>query len=299
MTFSAQEADLSMFTQTSYEDSGAEYPDPILNGRLDIISAYNYSGDMKDVDLLSMYLSFHWSYYLSIILTFAFFTAAWSCCSFLAKRIRRKLKNQIKNARKPSWWILTCAILDQDQYPNISRVSFTILSICFTSFFYFLIDCFMLNMISTDLVMVEQPTVVRDYSDIIDRDDGGRLRVLLTDGSTEAEFFSSAPDGSQERRIWERHINFQNLPVEEAVKCFFEQQCIGFLADYLSLSFADLTLQFAYHNAYNRSRIYLIHDPTDKSFLGSFMMNTNAHSKVKSFIHYSYVYSYMSLYNPL
>ena len=187
-----------------------------------IFSAYNYSSTIKDADLLSTYLSFHWSYYFSIVFTFLFFTAACIFCSLPASQVSKKVKQEIAHARKPSWWITKYAILDQDQYPNMSRVYFTILSLCFSAFFYLLIDCFMPNIISTDLVVIEHPRVIRDYHDIVDRDGGGRLKVLFHRGGTE-ETSSNTPQRA--------HLKLRCGSVGFFVGAIFPLEWIGDIAE--------------------------------------------------------------------
>ena len=53
---------------------------------------------------------------------------------------------------------------------------------------------------STDLVTIEEPRVVRSYDDIIGRED---LNVQFFNGSGEEEFFLGAKDGSKEFKIWQ------------------------------------------------------------------------------------------------
>lgn len=128
------------------------------------------------------------------MLSFFLFIFSWSLCSVVACKMSQRIQNEISRTQKPSYWVMICAILDQDQYPNISKVSFTILSLLTSTLFYLLIDCFMLNMISTDLVVTAKPSVIQSYDEIIVRED---LRVFDYKGSSAGRLFKRAVPGSK------------------------------------------------------------------------------------------------------
>ena len=182
-----------------------------------IVCGYFTSNQKIEMDLLDNYLSFHYSYFVAIIVTFIFFSFAWKLCSFFARKISKSLKKEIRHARKPAYWVMLCAILDQDQYPNVSRISFSILSFCFSLFFYLLIDCFMLNTISTDLVVMIEPRVIRNYDDIIKRDE---IRVVFLEGMNEDYFFRTADEETDEWKIWQRRQILKSVAVDHWVLCY-------------------------------------------------------------------------------
>ena len=101
-----------------------EYTIPVFDEFLQIISAYNYTEHFEEQDLIDAYLEFHWSYYLSLIGTLIAFIGIWDWCSLIGSKLCKKVKKEIANSRLPSYWIMTCAILDQDQFPNDFSISF-------------------------------------------------------------------------------------------------------------------------------------------------------------------------------
>lgn len=216
-----------------YENIG--YTIPIFEDILFIGCGYNYTEEFNDSDLLDAYLDFQWPYYVSILLTFIFFISSWKFCSFLARKISRKLRDEIQNARLPPYWIMICAILDQDQFPAISRAAFSTLSILFSLFFYVLIDCFMLNTMSADLVTITEPKVVQSYQDIIDREG---LKVIFFPGMDEEALFMSAPEGSVEAQIWEKKESMEDLSADTLARIWFPlqtQENVGILRHWLVL----------------------------------------------------------------
>lgn len=197
-----------------HEVTNVDYTIPVFSDRMKIVCLYYPTNTTTMMDLLDTYLSFDWSYFLSIILTFLFFTATWSLCSIFARRMSPSLKDEIDRGRKPAYWVMLCAILDQDQYPSISMISFTILFLCFSSFFYLFIDCFMLNTISTDLVVTAEPRVIRDYNDIIQRSD---VKVVFLPGMNEEFFFKDAQPGTVEEQIWSKRYIIESISMEELI----------------------------------------------------------------------------------
>lgn len=129
------------------------------------------------------------------------FIYIWKFCENLASDIDENCKSELDNARLPSYWIMLCAILDQDQFPNVSKSSFSVLSICFSLFFFVMVDCYMMNMMRSDLVVIDEPGVVRTYQDAIDKEG---LRLIFFTGSDEEKFFRDAPIGTKEYAIWQK-----------------------------------------------------------------------------------------------
>ena len=278
---------MSLDASKIFEIEEVDYSPAISSSYLQILSFYNYSGAMKGSDLLSTYLSFHWSYYFAIIATFIIFTISWSYCSLLSSKISRKLLDEIVNSRKPPWWIMICAILDQDQYPVVSRISFTILSLCSSSFFYLLIDCFILSMISTDLVVIDEPRVINDYVDTIKADDDGKgVRVWMWKGSTEEEFFKDSLDGTLEREVWNRRIRTEETDVTKLLGPLMEQRYIMICRNGLITSLANYFLQMVYMtDDYGRNlRAVIVNDLTDKSWTNALIINTGRGESSRLFL---------------
>lgn len=90
---------------------------------------------MREQDLLDNHLSFHWSYIIALMFMFSIFTLTWNILSFYGSRLSRVIKKELIRSRKPGYWLTFCAFIDQDQYPIVSKVSFTILSLTVSTFF--------------------------------------------------------------------------------------------------------------------------------------------------------------------
>lgn len=193
-TVATNETDCLPYFFGPYEIPDAEY---LLIFAIDYVflSAYNYTHDMRDGNLLHTYLSFDWSYYVSVVVSMMVFIFTWNMCASTAGHVNKKLKRQVKNARKGGVYLIFCDMLNQHQYPNISRMGFTVISTSASVLFFFLVDCFMMSMISTDLVVITEPRVIRTYDDIIDND----VKIWVFKGTSEESLFRDLSLGIDER----------------------------------------------------------------------------------------------------
>lgn len=218
-----------------------DYTVPIMEEFLTTMSAYNVTDRMESGDLIDAYLAFHWSYYVSLVVTLAIFIMVWRMCEKYCFRYRPKQKTEIQNARLPPSWIMTCAILDQDQFPNITHIAFKALSLLFSLFFFITIDCFMMNIMSTDLVVIEIPQVIRTYQDFLDRN----AKIIFMEGWDENNFFEHAPEGSLEKQLWDKRYMIRTVNVEtmSAIRePILRQEMALVLRDWFGLSAASFGL---------------------------------------------------------
>lgn len=233
---------------------------------------------------MDAYLDFHWTYYSSLIGTLIAFIAIWNWCSLIAGKISERVEKEIQNARLPSYWIMICAILDQDQFPMISRLAFTILSFCFSLFFFIMVDCFMLNMMSTDLVTIEEPRVVRSYDDIIGRED---LNAEFFKGWNEEEFFREAKDGSKEFAIWQKRRIMEELSansIGDIWQKVIDQQIIFLLRDWVGLAAANFGITKTRELGVEYIRAIYTKDETGKFFTNAFLIQKEAPQVLKDYI---------------
>lgn len=78
------------------------YTNPIYEETMALASLYHYNDDdVKDADLFDTYLNFHWSYYFSVTVSFFIFVLSWYLFSRIGKKISKKVRHEIRNARKP------------------------------------------------------------------------------------------------------------------------------------------------------------------------------------------------------
>lgn len=259
-----------------------DYSVPVYDEDLQIICSYNYTVDWVPSDLMDAYLEFHWSYYVSLSLTFFIFIFVWKICANLATKICKTLRDEIRNARLPSYWIMICAILDQDQFPNVSRIAFSTLSICFSLFFFILVDCFMMNIMRSDLATIEEPRVIRTYEDIVDRNG---LEILFLNGMDEEVFFRDAEEGSIESKIWDKKKIIKSISpdiIGEVWQPVIDQRIIGIVRDWTGLSAANLGITKT--RAMEVENIRAITTRVDQHFTNAFMIHKDAPPKLKIFM---------------
>lgn len=299
---------MATFLTSIHESELVDYSLPIFSNYLTIVSAYNYTvdGATSNRDLLDTYLSFDWSYFVSIISMFILFVISWNFCSYISRRLirRKSISRRLINRRiiteevigkrltsESAVWIILRALLDQDLFPinfkkmsKVSKITFSFLPICISIFFFLLIRCFMFNMISTDLVIIAQPKVIRSYEDILN---GENTSAIFLDGMGEEDFFKDAKDGTVEHAIWQRRKTLESLSllrIRELVQPTIEQKICAIVRHWIAVVLVYHGLSIA-SNHDNSVRGLITMDPSGKSFTGAFMLNTHAHPILRKFIH--------------
>lgn len=280
-----QEVDFNLFESTANQLPEVDYA-LISTTYLHILSAYNYEFIMKDRGLLNTYFSFHWSYYTSIIFSFLIFLFSWSICSKIARKSSKKLKKEIRCARKPGCWIMICAILDQDQYPNISAICFSIISLCASLFFFLFIDCFMLNMISTDLVVITEPSVIRSYDDIIRNED---IKIPIVKGSDIETIIKSAKFGTKFEKVVQK-VKIVNsngyLYSQEACEEIMERKMVLIWYDWLMVYIGNKYRKLCFDTKFIAEdiRILISKDENEMSIENAFLISKYAAKIVRQYI---------------
>ena len=256
----------------------------IFDSFLNIFCVYNYTDHMDETDLMDAYLQFPWSYYTSILSSLVVFILAWKVCACLACKMSQTLKEELRKSRLPSYWIMICAILDQDQYPNISRVAFSILSFCFSFLFFVAIDCFMLNTMSADLVVIEEPAVVRTYEDALEREG---LKLVFMEGMEDAEFFRSSDPGTIENQIWDRRVMIKDATMEVIASVWqplLGQEMVGICRDWIGNGAMNLALSQMHQIGVPNLRGMVTKDETGKMITHAFMQLRDASPVLKNFL---------------
>ena len=255
-----------------------KYSFPAYVENMVLACIYKYENNFKTTDLLDAYTSFDWSYYFSVTLSVIIFLCSWSLCAELGKRIAKQIKDELDNDRKPSYWLLTCAILDQDQFPNVSRATFSILSACISILFFVLIDCFMLNTISTDLVVFTEPKVIKSLQDILDRDD---VQAVFIKGLDEDKFFKEAKEGSVEEKVWKRKSAFIEGVNEKTTQIlkdkFMDQEYVAIIRDWVAYACANTLFPMLADGSDYRMLVIKDHE---KSFINAAMMRPDIGKEV-------------------
>ena len=262
-----------------HEYESVDYQIPLWSDDLVIACGYNYTGEPVPIDLLDAYLTFHWSYYFSVLFTICYLVAAWSLCAFFARKVSRKVRQEIRKARIDSCWIVFSAIIDQDNFPVIS-------SVCSSIIFFILIYYFMLNMISTDLIVIDEPKVIKSYNDIARRND---LGIVFLPGTNEEDFFKDAKYGTYEYEIWRKRQQLESVSPESIGQMIIpamNQKLITILREWIQVIASNYILQVAFRmEEFKDARILLTRDATEKYYTSSFIVSKDVHPILKRFIH--------------
>ena len=269
------------------EFDSVDYSTPIYTDTLEIMCGYNYTERIQNLDLLDAYLSFPRSYYVSVTVSFFFFTLCWSFCCSLAVKIRKRLKRQLARARKPPYWVMICVFLDQDQYPKVSRKAFTIMSLGATLFFFVSVDCFILNTMSTDLVVIEEPMTIQSYQDIIDRKD---VKVVFLPGMNEEVFFKHAQSGTYEAAIWKNRYTVSaisyGMDFLKIIEPALDQKLVMIVRHWIADVISHLLMGLVRKNtSHKNQRVLITKDETQKFIENGMMISKYSHPILKKFVH--------------
>lgn len=235
----------------------------------------------ESADLLDTYLSSNWSYYIAIFVSILFFIAFWNVCAVIGAKMDGSIKERMDCVRKPGYWLTICAILDLDQFPAMARISFSTISLCSSLLFWFLIDCFILNQISTDSVVVVEPRVVKSYPDIMDRD----VRALCILNADDNKFFSHAKYGTIERDIWDKKRlivqGFDGVSIQKYQEGFLEQRYVGIIREWAIHGLANTAMPII-ARINDKYRLYV--KSTGQSFDAPFMMRTDIDPRISDIL---------------
>ena len=90
---------------------------------------------------------------------------------------------------------------------QVETVDFDVLLLRVTFFLITILSFYILmffgNLMSTDMVLAEEPKIIRSYKDLLDR---GKLRIVFMEFQDDYEEFEHAPPGSIKRKLWDRSL---------------------------------------------------------------------------------------------
>lgn len=266
---------MALQTSNIHRSQLVGYTIPITASHISILSAYNVTNATKSVDLMDSFLSYHPSYYIWFLLLFSLLSISWSLCSYY---------EHIKHSAL--WIIMSCSLFSQCSYPKITLTSSHVIT-CLSSIFFFLyIYCFMLNMLSTDLIVIVEPKVIKDYQDIVS---SPNVRAIFIRGGIEYGIFASYEDNqSFEYEIFHNRslvMNFHGKEIMDVLSRMLQQSVIGIVREWMAYILASMVLMYAKQVGNDKLRVYLINDPTDKKFESAFIVSKNSSQIIKSFAH--------------
>ena len=282
---------MALYTTKLWESGidSIDYSIPMYEESLQMLCAYNYTGEREEGDLFDTYLQFHWSCNLSLSLSFFFLAFSWSACVLLGRKLCHNIRQQLDSARLNSFWIVTRAFFDQDQFPDISNVTFSALGLLISLLFFVAKDCFMLNLVSTDLVVIKEPPVIRSYQDAVEREN---LRILLFSGTFEETFFRGADEGTLEHNLWNKVYLVEELSPQSLMAIYdpvVEQRMVSLVRDWLGINAAVIGITKSRMDGYNNLRALATKDESSgKRFTVGFMIRRDAPVALRTYSHRRY-----------
>ena len=188
--------------EADYAAVGSRYEEAPINtiqweyigeDQLAIVSAYHKNESTKTFpDALDNVNNFDRKTWTLVLLTVLLFYLMFKWCMWLTNRFKAGPKVKQNALNEVLSHVINQETTDWDYLRlNLLSVGLTI-SISYIILFY-------TNLMSTDLVIVNPPPVVKTYSDIIQQDLGPEFIPMLKD----IEMFQNAKSGSIERQIYE------------------------------------------------------------------------------------------------
>ncbi len=169
----------------------------VLDSQVQMISGYNATTGIERVDIMdSSFEKQGIEFWIGLILlTFV---------SYVIMRIRYQIEiakdrmcRQIGIRRYPLYDTLTYILsYDSTDFDDITRLTLTL----FLTIGSFLLVTFFGNYMTTDLVVVKEPQVLRTYEDVIAQ--AHRIQPLFLEALTDYHEFMNAREGSIENKFW-------------------------------------------------------------------------------------------------
>lgn len=177
-----------------YPDDSFTYTPIVYEDIMTIFSAYNVTNGTQTGDLFEMFTQVPYGLWIGYFVSFFAFVFI----SLIGSRILKQ--------KYSSFWMTTCAFLDQDNFPTDSLFVSVLSTAVMTGMFFMM--TYAGNSMSTDLVTVEKPVVITTYDQVIDRG----IKTIYTKVLPEWERFSNAPPGSTEWKLFQNSYEASLTP---------------------------------------------------------------------------------------
>lgn len=230
-----------------------------------IVSGYFVGGQNQTLDLLHLYGAIPTGLWIALTMCYLALTI------LLFVALKRFKSN---NCKMKSIWISTCAFLDQDNFPPRSTCFIASLSMTTSASLFFIMN-YAMNLMSTDLVVGDKPSVIASYRDIIDND----VAVASSKMLPELEKFLTAPPGSTERKLMRNliYMDFDDGSVMR-LRVPFAQQKVVFLGreNFVDSVTYAIILSFDDGPEFGHLRVLRVQDDQAKKYTSSILMNKNS-----------------------
>ena len=112
----------------------------------------------------------------------------------------RSLMNR-RNEKRSPFWLVARAFLLEDNFPETDFFHKLFGLVVSVYLFFFL--CYVLNNVSTDMVVTKDPQTIGSYQDILDRPD---VEILWPSVLPDYELFKESPEGSIEHKLFKKAL---------------------------------------------------------------------------------------------
>lgn len=236
-----------------------------------MISFYNVTSDQQNVDILQMYATAPIGVWIAILLSYFSFVIV---LHFAIKRYKPGKKTDAS-------WMTTCAFLDQNNFPT-TTTKVSALSLLISIAMFFLMS-YATNSISTDLVVVEKPTAIKNYQDFLDRAKAspiGEYEVAFCNMLAEYEKFRDAPGDSLEREIFNHHMMVDfSAETKERINGRELQQKVVFVGREVFTTGISDSVLLLYGKSHPESRVLLIKEENPKKYTNVMVWNKKVNSR--------------------
>lgn len=207
-----------------------DYSNPIREDEMMIVCGYNSTVFSSVNDIMEMFTSVDTDLWWATLIGFLTFV-------FLLKTGYKILG--IGKKYKSPLWMVTCAFLFEDNFPeDIPFNKIITVSACLFLFFF---GGYLLNSMSSDLIVYDSPKVIASYADALKRvADGSKLEIIFYGALPEAEKFRESDPDSIEGKLWKLAMpleqNVQNNGIawfSKLVGPIVNQTVIGIMRNYL------------------------------------------------------------------
>lgn len=187
-----------------------EYTWPFREDRMMIACAYNYSYHGMEADVTAMFTSVDYELWIAVLCGFTTFVVLLKTAYWILG-VSKKYKSPL--------WMVTSAFLFEDDFPADTTFN-KIVNVCACVFLFFF-GGYLMNCMSSDLVVYVNPPVITSYADALDRiEDGHKLTIIFPPALPESEKFREADPASIEGKLFklrstllDKGADGRNLPV--------------------------------------------------------------------------------------
>lgn len=215
-----------------------DYSTPLMEDKMMIGSSYNYTEEIELGDVTSIFTSVSIDYWWSAATCFFVYVSLIKLeCSWIKIKaranwcsIKKNISDELMHRQIPviqvngkdidsskgarsvkkrenleASWLVLRAFFREDNFPS-DKIFYRIVSASLCTFLFFF-TTFILNCMSTDMVIVKDPIVISNYQDILDR----KIEIVWPSFLPETQKFLEAEENTIQAKLWKQRVE---LPPE-------------------------------------------------------------------------------------